>query len=84
MSPADGYVVSVDNEAIKSIARAAGAPIDKGAGIKLHAKRGYIVKKGDPLIEIYAESEGKLSEAQALTMKIEPITVEGMLLGKVS
>jgi AMP phosphorylase len=83
LSPADGYVVSVDNNAIKNIARAAGSPIDKGAGIKLHAKRGYIVKKGDPLIEIYAESEGKLSEAQALTMKMEPITVEGMLLGKV-
>ncbi len=84
LSPADGYVVSVDNEAIKSIARAAGAPIDKGAGIKLHAKRGYIVKKGDPLVEIFAESAAKLSEAQALTMKLEPITVEGMLLGKVS
>jgi AMP phosphorylase len=84
LSPADGYVVSVDNDAIKNIARAAGSPIDKGAGIKLHAKRGYIVKKGDPLIEIYSESESKLSEAQALTMKMEPITVEGMLLGKVS
>ena len=74
----------MDNEAIKNISRAAGAPIDKGAGIKLYAKRGYIVKKGDPLIEIYAESGGKLSEAQALAMKIQPITVEGMLLGKVS
>jgi AMP phosphorylase len=84
LSPADGYVVSVDNEAIKNIARAAGAPIDKAAGIKLHAKRGYIVKKGDPLVEIFAESAAKLSEAQALTMKLEPITVEGMLLGKVS
>jgi AMP phosphorylase len=83
LSPADGYVVSVDNEAIKSIARAAGAPIEKGAGINLNAKRGYIVKKGEPLIEIFAESEGKLSEAQALAMKLEPITVEGMLLGKV-
>jgi AMP phosphorylase len=84
LSPADGYVVSVDNDGIKNIARAAGAPIDKGAGVKLYSKRGYIVKKGDPLIEIYAESEGKLSEALALGMKIQPITVEGMLLGKVS
>ena len=83
LSPADGYVVSVDNDAIKNIARVAGSPVDKGSGVKLHAKRGYIVKKSDPLIEIFAESEGKLSEAQALTMKVEPITVEGMLLGKV-
>jgi AMP phosphorylase len=82
-SPADGYVVSVDNNAIKDIARAAGSPVDRGAGIKLHAKRGYIVKKGDPLIEIYAESESKLSEAQAQAMKLQPITVEGMLLGKI-
>jgi AMP phosphorylase len=84
LAPADGYLVSVDNEAIKNIARVAGAPIDKGAGIKLYAKRGYIVKRGDPLFEIYAESEGKLFEAQALAMKLQPITVEGMLLGKVS
>jgi len=83
-SPADGYVARVDNIAIKKIARVAGAPIDKGAGVKLHGKVGYKVKKGDPIITIYAESETKLSYAHTLAMQLKPITIEGMLLQRIS
>ena len=83
-SPADGYVARVDNTAIKKIARVAGAPIDKGAGIKLHGKVGYKVKKGDPILTIYAESESKLTYAHTLAMQLKPITIEGMLLQRIS
>ena len=39
-APADGYVINIANRALITIARLAGAPNDKGAGIWLHAKRG--------------------------------------------
>lgn len=79
-SPADGYVVEVSNSAISAVAKAAGAPVDKGAGVLLHAKVGYSVKKGDPLLEVYSEHETKLSEALDLVQRFKPMTVEGMLL----
>lgn len=79
-SPADGYVVEVDNSAISAVAKAAGAPLDKGAGVLLRAKVGYSVKKGDPLLEVYSEHESKLSEALDLVQRLKPMTVEGMLL----
>ncbi|MCD6157929.1 MAG: AMP phosphorylase [Euryarchaeota archaeon] len=75
-----GYVTHISNKAIVSIARAAGAPKDKGAGIRLHVKAGDNVKQGDPLFEIYAESEERLSEAIIVARRNWPIRVEGMLL----
>lgn len=79
-SPADGYVTLVDNSAIAEIARTAGAPIEKGAGILLHAKQGHKVSKGDVLMEIFAESPSRLSQAVRLAERRNPMVVEGMLL----
>ncbi|MEM4446314.1 MAG: AMP phosphorylase [Candidatus Jordarchaeales archaeon] len=79
-----GYVVEVDNEAVKLIARAAGAPADKGAGVVLRFKRGYKVSKGDTLLEIYSGSEHRLSKALELAYSLIPVRVEGMLLGRIS
>lgn len=82
-APADGYVTQVDNAGIVTVARLAGAPTEKGAGVLLHAKQGYKVKKGDVLMEIYAERETKLTEAYEAAVRLRPITVEGMLLRRV-
>jgi len=79
-SPCDGYISEVDNNAINEVAKAAGAPTDKGAGVLLHGKRGYVVKKGDPILDIYAEHASKLSDAYSIAQRSKPITVEGMLL----
>ena len=76
----DGYVTGVYNRAVTLIARAAGAPHDKGAGVLLHVKRGHKVRKGDVLLEIYSNSETRLDEALKLASKVRPITIEGMLL----
>ncbi len=77
---ADGYVTHVDNRIITEIARAAGAPRDKGAGVVLNYKIGYKVSRGDRLMNIYAERESKLREAMAIATRNTPIIVEGMLL----
>ncbi|MEZ0393874.1 MAG: AMP phosphorylase [Desulfurococcaceae archaeon] len=76
----EGAVTHIDNAAITMIARAAGAPGDKGAGVQLHAKVGYRVNKGDPLITIYSNSYPRLEDALSLIEKYPPMIVEGMLL----
>lgn len=82
-APCDGFVTNVSNNAITAIARAAGAPREKGAGVALRWKRGYKVKKNDVLLEIYAERSTKLNDAYSLALSLNPVTVEGMLLHKV-
>jgi AMP phosphorylase len=82
-APCDGFVTNVSNTAITAIARAAGAPREKGAGVALRWKRGYKVKKNDVLLEIYAERTTKLNDAHGLALSLNPVTIEGMLLHKV-
>jgi len=79
-SNAEGVVVAVSNKAIMKIARAAGAPKDKGAGVYVHRKRGEVVKAGDPLLTIYAEKEWKLDNAIEVAKFERPIVVSGMIL----
>ncbi len=79
-SPIEGAVTYIDNAAITTIARAAGAPFDKGAGIYLHAKVGYRVNRGDPLLTIYSSSAARLREAINIATRYSPLIVEGMLL----
>ncbi|WP_440059692.1 AMP phosphorylase [Thermogladius sp. 4427co] len=79
-SPLEGAVTYIDNAAVTMVARAAGAPFDKGAGVLFHAKVGYRVNKGDPLFTIYSNSENRLEEAINLASRYSMVTVEGMLL----
>lgn len=79
-SPIEGAVTHIDNAAITAIARAAGAPFDKGAGVYLHAKIGYRVNRGDPLITIYSSSSVRLQEALNVASRYSPIIVEGMVI----
>jgi AMP phosphorylase len=80
VAPHDGYITSIDNRRLVEIARAAGAPRDREAGIKIILKKGHKVNKGEPLFEIYSKHESKLSEALALAGSKPPIRIEGMLL----
>lgn len=52
----NGRVNSVDCHRIARIARLAGAPMDKGAGIDLFRKIGSEVQESDPLYRIHAQS----------------------------
>ena len=54
VAPHDGTVAAIDCYAIGRIARLAGAPNDKGAGIRLFKKVGDPVEQGEPLYRIYA------------------------------
>ena len=50
----------IDNSAIAKVARMAGAPVDKEAGIYLHVRKNMKVKKGELLFTIYSNSKAKL------------------------
>ena len=84
IAPCDGYVTRVSNAAMNQIARAAGAPVEKGAGIMLYGKEGHKVSKGEKVMEIFGERDSRVDEAYNLAVKLAPISIEGMLLQEVS
>lgn len=66
-APVDGVVLGIDNLVIARIARLAGAPMVKGAGVLLERKLGEPVQRGETLYAIYAdfESDYRFARAQA-------------------
>ncbi len=83
-SPHKGRIYDIDNNAVIKIARAAGAPVDKYAGLDFHVSRGALVKKGEPLFSINAEKEYKLDAAIEAVKKWKPIIYEKMILDRYS
>jgi AMP phosphorylase len=77
----EGKISHIDNKGISKIARAAGAPKNKGAGIYLYRLKGDRVKPGDLLFDIYAESEAALEYSIKALEVWKPIELEKMLLG---
>lgn len=55
VSPQAGVVTAIDNFQIARIARLAGAPNVKNAGVELQRKLGEPVAAGEPLYRVYAE-----------------------------
>ncbi|MGD9660091.1 MAG: thymidine phosphorylase family protein, partial [Porticoccaceae bacterium] len=54
-APKSGVVEAIDNQLMARIARLAGAPMDKGAGVLLQKKLGDPVEAGEMLYRIYAQ-----------------------------
>jgi thymidine phosphorylase len=65
-APAAGRVAAIDNQQMARIARMAGAPMDKGAGVDLLKKVGEEVTRGEPLYAIHAEFDGDFAFATEL------------------
>lgn len=61
----DGRVSKIDNRRLALVAKLAGAPDDKTAGIEIHVKLGAVIIAGQPLYTIHAESPGELAYAIA-------------------
>jgi len=59
-----GVVLWMNNHVFSAVARAAGAPVDKGAGIYLHKKIGDRAEKDERLFTIYADKARKLKRAK--------------------
>ncbi|MEN9933112.1 MAG: hypothetical protein RIS17_1685, partial [Pseudomonadota bacterium] len=72
---ADGRVAAIDCHRIARIARLAGAPMDKGAGIDLRRKVGDSVAKGDILYRIHAQAQAGLAYARDLADEADGYTL---------
>ena len=79
-----GYVHTIHNKDIVAIAKASGAPNDKGAGLIINKKTGQRVEAGEVLFTIYADNEAKLRRARETAIKYPPVDIEGMLIKRVS
>ena len=58
-----GQVTAIDNRRIARVAKLAGAPADKVAGVDLHTPVGTHLEKGAPLFTVHAHSPGELDYA---------------------
>jgi AMP phosphorylase len=72
-----GKVQWINNRAIAQVARAAGAPKTKGAGVLLKKKLGDTVKKGEALFTVYSGSAQKLDYAVQLAKDLNPLGITG-------
>jgi thymidine phosphorylase len=63
LSGRDGRVVRVDNRKLAKLAKLAGAPDSKAAGVEMHARLGDERRAGDPLCTVHAETRGELEYA---------------------
>lgn len=59
-----GVVTAIDNRHIARIAKLAGAPQSKAAGIELLAPLGTLIEKGQPLFILHSDSPGELEYAK--------------------
>lgn len=70
-----GRIRLVNNQAITEMARIAGAPLDKIAGIELHRRLNNSIKTGEPLFTIYAASPDRLELAKEALRRINIFSI---------
>lgn len=58
-----GRVILVNNRQISTLAKLAGAPQQKAAGLEMHVRLGAEVAAGDALATVHAETRGELDYA---------------------
>lgn len=62
-APHAGRIASIDNRRLSTVAKLAGAPAAKAAGVAVHKRLHQRVDAGAPLCTIHAESPGELDYA---------------------
>lgn len=74
-SESDGIVSAISNKILVNIAFTAGAPKDKLSGVMLNKKIRDTVKKGEPLMTIFAEKKEKLQRAEKIAKESQIFTI---------
>jgi thymidine phosphorylase len=59
----DGVIADIDNRRLSRLAKLAGAPDVKAAGLDMQVRLGDRVRRGQPLCTVHADSPGELSYA---------------------
>lgn len=75
LAPHSGTVRAIDGWAIAGIARRAGAPEDKSAGIDLHCRLGQVIHAGATLYTLHASHALELEAAAVLAQMENGVTI---------
>lgn len=70
-----GKISEIHNKKINSLARIAGCPKDKFAGLIIHVSLKDKINKGDKILTICSETKSRLNEAIQFYKRIKPITI---------
>ena len=73
LSKKSGKIKEISNKKINSLAKIAGCPIDKFAGIYLYFHVGNKIKKGEKILTIYSESKSRLNESIRFYNETKPV-----------
>ncbi len=76
LSTKSGKIKKIDNKKINSIARIAGCPADKKAGMRIFVHKNEKVEKNEKMITLYSESDSRLQAAIRHYKKVSPILIE--------
>lgn len=71
-----GKVKNLKNKEMNTLARVLGSPVDKAAGIYLHCHKGDILKKGDKILTLYAESKARLKDGEEYYVQENPVEIQ--------
>jgi len=71
-----GTVCEIDNKKLSYLAKLAGAPENKAAGIYLHKHLNNVVKKDEKIFTIHSESEGELQLALRMAIENEIVKIK--------
>jgi thymidine phosphorylase len=63
VAPHRGTLRSIDNRRLARVAKLAGAPGSKAAGIEMHVRLGAVLEAGEPLCTVCSETTGELQYA---------------------
>lgn len=74
---ADGVVRAIDCLRLNRLARISGAPLDKGAGIRVFKKIGDPVEQGEPLYRIHAFDQSEFDLAVAAAKQNPGYVIDG-------
>jgi len=72
----NGNVYAINNKDIAKIARVAGAPEDKKAGVYLYVKKRAKIRKNENLFTIYAENKKRLDYALSVYKERNPFVIK--------
>jgi thymidine phosphorylase len=71
-----GIIDRIDNRRLAKVAKLAGAPDDKSAGVEIHVRIGHRVVEGEPTYTIHSEAPGEL--AYALNYALANLDIVGI------
>jgi len=83
LSEKEGEIENINVKILNEVARIAGAPADKKAGVMLKAEDGQKIRLNDVLYEIYAENRRKLELAAKYAQKNNAIELQEIIIEEI-